>query len=310
MGDLLSTLELPLLERPLLRNYLLLSLGMAFTGATVAISKPLASEMPVFLLGLLRCLIAAVALLPFVLKSFNATRQALPLAAKPLIGQTVTGVFLFTSFLFFGVRHSTALSAGIITATLPAAVAVLSWFWLKEHLSRLQALAIALAILGVGLLNVAGGKGGGGGATALGTGLLVLAVFAEAFYTIYAKQTALHIRPLPTAFLVNLLGLLLFLPFGLYQAFFFDWSLMTGTLWVLTVAFALGSSVFALVFWYMGVRTVPSNVAGLFTAVMPVSAGAVAILFLGEALGLAEAAGALFVVTAILLGSGVIRLRA
>ena len=294
----------------MLRSYLYLSLGMAFTGATVAISKPLASEMPVFLLGLLRCLIATIALFPFIIKDFKVMQQALPVAAKPLIGQTVTGVFLFTSFLFFGVRHATALSAGIITATLPAAVAVLSWFWLKEHLSRLQAFAIALAVFGVGLLNVAGGKGGGDGTTALGTGLLVLAVFSEAFYTIYAKQTALHIRPLPTAFLVNLLGLVLFLPFGFYQGLGFDWSLMTNTLWFLTVAFALGSSVFALVFWYMGVRTVPSNVAGLFTAVMPVSAGAVAIAFLGESLGLAEAAGAVFVVMAILLGSQATRSQA
>jgi drug/metabolite transporter (DMT)-like permease len=290
----------------LLRNYLFLSLGMAFTGATVAISKPLAAVMPVFLLGLLRCVLAAAALLPFVLTDLPGTLKAAKSARTALIGQTVTGIFLFTSFLFFGVRHSAALTAGIITATLPAAVALLSVFWLRERLGGLQAAGVGLSVLGIGLLNMAGlntGVDGVAAATLLGTLLLVLAVFSEAFYTIFAKQTAEHIRPLPTAFVVNILGACLFLPFGLVQALTFDWAQMTPYIWFLVFCFALGSSVFALVFWYQGVRDVAANVAGLFTAVVPVSAGAVALLLLGEVASRQQMAGAVLVVLAILLGA-------
>lgn len=289
----------------MLRNYLFLSLGMAFTGATVAISKPLATVMPVFLLGLLRCVIATGVLAPLMLKGRETVFAGAAEARRPLIGQSVTGVLFFTTFLFFGVRHSTALTAGIITATLPAAVAVLSFFWLKERLSRFQAAAIALAILGVGLLGFAEdpAAAGQGAIPLLGTGLLVLAVIAEAFYTIYAKQTAQHLAPLPTAFLVNLIGMALFLPLGLWQGLSFDWTLADGQIWALIFTFAIGSSVFALVFWYMGVKHVEANVAGLFTAVMPLSAGAVAIFFLGETLSAFHVAGATLVIGAIVLGS-------
>lgn len=287
------------------RNYLYLSLGMAFTGATVAISKPLAAVMPVFLLGLLRCLIAAAALAPLMLTNRTVKFQGFEQAKGPLIGQTITGVFLFTSFLFFGVRHSSALSAGIITATLPAAVAVLSWVWLKERLGRFQALAVALAILGVATLSLAenGDVAGANAVPLLGTGLLVMAVIVEAFYTIYAKQTALHLAPLPTAFLVNLLGAGLFAVPGIWQGLTFDWALADAGIWALIFAFAIGSSVFALVFWYMGVKHTPANIAGLFTAVMPLSAGSVAILFLGESLTRYHVFGALLVIGAIVLGS-------
>lgn len=288
-----------------MRNYLYLSLGMAFTGATVAIAKPLAGVMPVFLLGLLRCLIAAAALAPFMLRNRAVKFQGFEQARGPLIGQTVTGVFLFTSFLFFGVRHSSALSAGIITATLPAAVAVLSWVWLKERLGRFQAMAVALAILGVATLSLAenGDIVGASAVPLLGTGLLVMAVIVEAFYTIYAKQTALHLAPLPTAFLVNLLGTVLFALPGLWQGLTFDWTLVDARIWALIFTFAIGSSVFALVFWYMGVKHVEANVAGLFTAVMPLSAGTVAIAFLGETLTRYHIIGALMVIGAIVLGS-------
>lgn len=288
-----------------MRNYLFLSLGMAFTGATVAISKPLAAVMPIFLLGLLRCLIATAVLAPFMLKNRQTTFQGLEKVKGPLVGQTITGVVLFTSFLFFGVRHSTALSAGIITATLPAAVALLSFFWLKERLSRAQALAIALAVFGVGLLNFAGDATAAsqGAVLLLGTLLLVCAVIAEAFYTIYAKQTAQHLAPLPTAFLVNLIGAVCFLPLGMWQGAHFDWSLADTGIWLLIFTFAIGSSIFALVFWYIGVKHVKASVAGLFTAVVPLSAGTIALVFLGETLSPYHVAGAVFVIAAIAMGS-------
>lgn len=289
----------------MLRHYLFLALGMAFTGATVAISKPLASVMPIFLLGLLRCLIAAAVLAPFMLRNRQTTFHGLGQVTGPIIGQTITGVVLFTCFLFFGVRHSTALSAGIITATLPAAIALLSFFWLKERLSRVQAAAIALAIFGVILLNFVGetSAAGGGAIVVLGTLLLVCAVIAEAFYTIYAKQTAARLAPLPTAFLVNVIGALCFLPFGLWQGLSFDWALADTRIWLLIFTFAIGSSIFALVFWYIGVKHVKANVAGLFTAVVPLSAGTIALVFLGERLSLFHVIGALFVIGAIVLGS-------
>lgn len=293
-----------------MRNYLYLSLGMASTGATIAISKPLAAVMPVFLLGLLRCLIAAAVLAPLMLQNRTAQFSGLTKVRGALIGQSVTGILLFTCFLLFGVRHSTALTAGIITATLPAAVAVLSWVWLKERLGRFQALGVALAILGVATLSLAedntlASSAAAGAVTIplLGTGLLVLAVIAEAFYTIYAKQSALHLAPLPTAFLVNLLGALLFAIPGLWQGLTFDWAQADAGIWALIVVFALGSSVFALVFWYMGVKHVEAHVAGLFTAVMPLSAGAVTLIFLDETLSLYHVLGALVIIGAIVLGA-------
>ena len=56
------------------RNYFLLALSMSLVGGTVAIAKVLSAEMPVFLLGALRCAIAAGALLPWVLNDYKKAR--------------------------------------------------------------------------------------------------------------------------------------------------------------------------------------------------------------------------------------------
>jgi len=290
------------------RNYFLLALSMSLVGGTVAIAKVLSAEMPVFLLGALRCLIASVALLPWMVKDINRTRErgGLTITAgdlTPIAGQAVFGVFLFTSFLFFGIRSSNALSAGIITSTLPALVALLSFVWLREALGPRKGLSIVLAVLGVGVLNLQGVTGAAASASLVGNGLILLAVMSEAAYTIFAKQSADRLPLGLTAFLVNLFGLVLFAPIAAGQALRQDWQAVPMSLWSLIFLYAIGSSVFALLLWYRGVRNIAANIAGLFTGFVPLTAGVIAIAFLGEKLTFAHMGGAALVLGAIWLGA-------
>jgi drug/metabolite transporter (DMT)-like permease len=290
------------------RNYILLALSMSLVGGTVAIAKVLSAELPVFLLGALRCLIAGLALLPWVFRDLQRQRSkgGLSLTGEdllPIVGQAVFGVFLFTSLLFFGIRSSNALSAGIITSTLPALVALLSIIWLAESFNVRKGLSIALAVFGVAILNVEGAMGSTGAASVLGNGLILLAVMSEAVYTIFAKQSADRLPLGLTAFGVNLIGLICFLPLALPQAWGQDWAAIPISLWGLIAFYAIGSSVFALLLWYQGVRNIPANIAGLFTGFVPLSAGAIAVTLLGEKLTLVHVVGGVLVILAIWFGA-------
>jgi len=265
-----------------LPSYLLLTGSMALVGSYVALSKPLTAAFPILLLAFLRFAIAAVALVPWT----PAARTEPPLTTSEhrlLFVMSFFGNFLFSICMLYGVSMTTATAAGVILATLPAVVALLSWLMLRERLSRRVMVAVALAIGGIALLQLARtGDSVSRSATWFGNLLMFGAVVCEATYVIVAKRLAATRTPLRVSALVNLWGLVLIAPFGLVQLAGFDLGAVTPALWALLVFYALAASLFAVWMWVAGLKHVPANQAGVFTVALPVAATAVGSLLLGE----------------------------
>ena len=87
-----------------------------------------------------------------------------------------------------GLKRTAAADAGIITATLPAVVAALGVLFAGDRLSRLQTLAVGLAV--AGLLLVQATSATGGSATLVGNLLVAGAVLCEASFVILGKRLA------------------------------------------------------------------------------------------------------------------------
>ncbi len=130
------------------------------------------------------------------------------------------------------------------------------------------------------------------------------AVVCEASYVILGKRLAATRAPLRVSALINLWGLALTAPLGLWQLMRADLGAMTGGLWTLLVFYSLAAGLFSVWMWVSGLRHVPANQAGVFTVALPIAATAVGVLLLGEtftalhavALGCA-AAGAVLIAT-------------
>ena len=124
--------------------YLCLASAMMIVGAYVGFSKLLVAVLPVFLLAWLRFGIAAVAMAHWLPR--GAYEPPLDGRSRGLLFlESFLGNFLFSICMLFGMREATAISAGVIMAGIPAAVALLSWLFLRETLSRRMLAAIALA---------------------------------------------------------------------------------------------------------------------------------------------------------------------
>jgi drug/metabolite transporter (DMT)-like permease len=193
------------------------------------------------------------------------------------------GNFLFSICMLYGISLTTATAAGVILATLPAVVALLSRLFLREPLTRRGLLAVALAVGGIGLLQfVRHDDGTSREAALLGNLLMFGAVVCEATYVIVAKRLAATRTPLRVSALVNLWGLALITPLGLAQLMRYDLSTITPPLWALLVFYALAASLFAVWMWVAGLKHVPANQAGVFTVALPLAATAVGVFVLGE----------------------------
>jgi drug/metabolite transporter (DMT)-like permease len=262
-----------------LTGYLLLFSGMAVVGSYVALSKPLTAVFPVFLLAWLRFAIAALVMLPWTL-----SRTGIGPSWRGLFLQSFFGNFLFSIFMLTGVSLTTASAAGDILATLPAAVALLSWLFLRERLGARVWSAVALAVAGVALLTLA--RTGDAHAGSVAGNLLVLGcVGCEAIYVILGKRLTASLSPIRISALINLIGLALMTPLGLWQARDFDFGAVAATDWALLGFYSLAASILSTWLWLSGLRQVPASHSGVFTIAMPMAACVVAVGWLGERLG-------------------------
>ncbi|MBD2836518.1 DMT family transporter [Pseudomonas sp. JM0905a] len=280
--------------------YSCLGLSMLLVGGNIAVGKLVLAEVPVFLFAFLRFLIATLVLLPGM--ALPRVRRGLDQAAgKGLFLQAFFGCFLFSLFMLYGVVHTSAASAGIITSATPSVIALLAWLWLRERIGGRSLLAIALAVGGIAVLNLLDSQGQGAGGL-LGNTLVLGAVLAEAIFAIFSRRLSLSLHPWAMAFGVNLAGLLLFLPLALPQGLAFDWSAPSAITWGWVLFYAISASVLSFLLWYRGISQVPANVAGLFTGLMPVGAALVGVLLLGERFTSGQALGMALVLAAIALG--------
>jgi len=267
---------------------------MSLVGSYVALSKPLVAALPVFLLAWLRFGIGGLAMLPWLKKPANEV----PLTSSTqrlLFLESFLGNFLFSICMLFGVSLTSAVAAGVIMAAIPAAVAIMSWMFLRERISLRVWVAIGFSVVGIGLVSLSkteqtGQSMHGPGADLklnqawLGHLLLIGAVLCESAYAVIGKKLTSALGPKRITALINGWGFVLVTPLGVWAAWGFDFSGVSAGSWALLVFYSLAASVWTVWLWMTGLKTVSSSQAGVFTVMLPISAAAVGVGLLGETL--------------------------
>lgn len=296
--------------------YACLALSMSLVGSYVALSKPLAAAIPVFLLAWLRFGIGGLAMLPWLRKPASEPPMT-PQTRRLVFLESFLGNFLFSIFMLYGVSLTSALSAGVIMASIPAAVALLSWAFLRERIGGRIWLAIGCAGAGIALLALAKPDAAGhtAGATTnpsqagLGNLLLVGAVLCEASYAVIGKKLTGVLGPKRITSLINLWGFALVTPFGAYVALSFDFAAVQPGIWALLVFYSLAASVWTVWLWMTGLKVVAAAQAGVFTVLLPVSAAVVGVLVLGEQLGTLQLAAFALALAGVVLATFPVKAR-
>ncbi|ATI28032.1 MULTISPECIES: DMT family transporter [Ralstonia solanacearum species complex] len=286
---------------------LFLIAAMALVGSNVGFGKSIVAVLPVMLFALLRFLIAVACMAPWYRPS--RMRRVTRGEWTNLFLQAFFGTFGFTLLMLNGVRLTSALAAGIITSTIPATVALLSWLVLREKPSGRTLVSVVLAVAGVALLNGYRGGESAGAAPAdaaqalLGNALVMGAVLCESVYITLSRRLTQTLPAIEICAYTHLIGALLMLPLGLVPLLTFDLSTVPPHIWGLVVWYALSASIFSFWLWMKGIRHVPAHLAGVFTSVLPIAAAAYGIIALGETPGWAHGVALACVVAGILVAS-------
>jgi drug/metabolite transporter (DMT)-like permease len=273
-----------------LSAYFSLALSMSLVGSYVALSKLLVATLPVLLLAWLRFGIGGLAMPHWLIKP--AGEVSMTQAIRRLVFlESFLGNFLFSICMLYGVSMTSAVSAGVIMASIPAVVALLSWLFLRERISLRIWAAIVCAAFGIGLLALSKPELATNLDSSLpsqnslwGNLLVFAAVVCEAAYAVIGKKLTGALTPKRITALINLWGFVLMTPMGLYLALRFDFGRVSSGIWLLLVFYALAASVWTVWLWMSGLKTVPAAKAGVFTVMLPISAAVVGVLVLGETL--------------------------
>ena len=286
------------------RYSLLLITSMLLVGSNVGIGKSIVEFVPVPLFALLRFVIAMAVLWP--LLRVSKLRRVKRDEWVNLFLQALFGTFGFTLLMLNGVQRTSAVAAGVITSTIPAVVALLSWLILKERPNGRALASIALAIVGVVVINLAHGEQNPAGESSFTGNLMVLgAVCCESLYIILSRRLTQTLAPIDICAYTHMFGLLLMLPFGASALAHFDYRAVPLSIWTLVLWYGLAASIFSFWLWMKGIRHVPGSLAGVFSAVLPVAAAIYGITFLGERPTLAHG----FALACVIAGIGLASLK-
>jgi drug/metabolite transporter (DMT)-like permease len=276
----------------------LLTLAMITVGSTVVASRIIAAGLPPFTASALRFAVA----LPIFVALMRWRGLRLPRLSRHdwllVLLQALCGSVGYAVLLMAGLRTTSAANAGVITGCLPAVGALVGALVLRERLGRRLLLSIVLACIGVAAVVVAPGVANApGNGSAVGNSLVLAAVACEALFLLLNKRLQAPLSPLVQSTLMTGLGLgMTLLPALAEHAWTapVDAPALLGVLY-----YALVPTVGGYLLWYAGAERVDAGRAALYTAVLPVSALALAALVLHEPIGLRQLAGAACVLAAI-----------
>lgn len=288
-----------------MQAYFCLAMAMVIVGSSVVVGKLVVSSFPVFLAAGLRFGVGTLVLLPLLWLHEGVSLPDLSRREWLLLFlQAFAGAFLFTVFLFYGLKLTNAAEAGIITSTAPAVVGVLAFLFLREKLTFNKIVGITLAVCGVLLSTGMSNTLDAGQQTSTWIGYLLVfgAVVGEASFTILRKSLPDTISPLFMATMMSLFSFVLFLPLAVVEGVQFDLTAISPQEWLLILYYGVVITAVAFILWFQGVTKVSGSTAAIFTGVAPISAVVLSYVILQEPFQWAHVWGGLCV----LLGIGFI----
>ena len=202
-----------------------------------------------------------------------------PLLAMPrpdvvrLVTVGLIGVTVLNLAIVYGQSRLPAALASLIITSNPIHTAIISRLLLGEPLTRRKLGGIAVAFLGflVVLLFGSGEPAALSTAEITGVGILAIAPFAWAFYTVLSKPLLRTYPPVHVAAYGAIIGAVGFLPLPLVR----DGTVgriaaLDGRGWLAAVFATLISFVLAYVLWYRGLRALSPSQTAVYAYLVPV----------------------------------------
>jgi len=250
-----------------------------FWAGNAIVGKVLADTVPPFSLNFWRWVLAFCILLPYalpkVLRQFSLIWQH-----KALISLlSVLSITIYNAFQYLALQTTSPGNVGIITATMPALILLISWVLGQHQFKVKDILGISLAFSGVVLVMVSSNKQVSG--VNIGDLIMLFAVFSFSLYSVLLRKVPSEIHT--AALLLCLIGMGTVFSLPLYIWDLINYSqpnwLAQNTPYFLTYI-AIFPALASYFLWNMAVKRGGAIVTSLSINMLPVFALFFSVIFL------------------------------
>ena len=289
---------------PRLSAFLLLALANLLWSGNWIAGRALRDSFDPISLNFWRWTIATLAMAPFALPALRGKGTLLRRHAGILLLLALTGIAIFQSLVYLGLRSTTAVNAVLINSSIPLFILLCSWVIERERASPRQIAGMLLSLAGILVIL---SRGSPGALLELevhaGDAWILLAMPVWGIYSVLLKRRPAELGGLPFLFVISLAGVVMLLPFAGLAAAPRPLQLPTAAEALGVLYMGLMASVVAFICWNRGVATVGANAAGFTVHLLPAFGTVLAIVFLGETFAPFHAAGIATILAGVLLAT-------
>ncbi|MDE8653930.1 DMT family transporter [Novosphingobium album (ex Liu et al. 2023)] len=289
------------------RNYwlafALLGLVMLMWAGNSIVGRAVRHDIPPFALAFGRWALALLILLPFAVRPVWRDRAALLRGWKPVLLLGLLGVASFNSFLYAGLRYTTATNALLLQAAIPALVVLFEALLFRVRPGTGQTIAVGCSVTGV-LVIVFEGDPASVLRLRFGTGdvLILAAVVVWSLYTVLLRLRP-AVSPVSFVAVTFAIGAVAVAPLALWE-----WRAGERIVWTATslAAFAYVAVLAALAAYFIynwAAATIGAARAGQAITLMPLFGALLSALLLGERLLAYHLAGMALILAGIVIGA-------
>lgn len=273
----------------------------ALWGASFLFTRIAAPAFGPVALAEVRIAIAALILVP--LLAWRADLSELRAHGRRFLALGVLNTAFPFSLFAFAALTVTAGTAAILNATAPLFTALVAWLWLRERLTLLQWLGMAVGLAGVAWLSLGHTHGALGG-TVLAIAAALLASLSYGVSASFVKRYFSGVRPLAVAAGSQLAAALLLAPFALLL-----WPVraIPATDWAAAAALGVFCTGLAYILYFRLIARVGPAQAMTVTFLIPAFAMMWGFLVLDEAVTPTMLAGCAVILAGTALATGLVR---
>ena len=286
------------------RAFLLLALANLMWAGNWVMGRALRDAYDPVTLNFGRWAVATIVLAPF---AWSGVARALPSVRKHfgwILLMSFTGVALFQSLVYLGLRTTTAVNGVLINSSMPLFMILCSSAIEREHATRRQVAGMLVSLVGIVVIvshgqleNVLQLE------VRPGDAWILLAMPVWGVYSVLLKRRPPELGGIPFLFVISLLGLALMAPVVAYRAMQVPLHLPSAPQAIGIIYMGLAASVVAFICWNRGVAVVGANAAGFTIHLLPAFGTILAILFLGESFGVFHAVGIATILAGVVLAT-------
>jgi drug/metabolite transporter (DMT)-like permease len=289
---------------PKISPYLFLILAPLFWAGNFVFGKPLLEALAPFAINLIRWLVACIVLVTLTLLFEGRFPRPARHQWLGLVAMSLTGVVLFNALVYLSLVYTTSTNAALINGATPVLTMILAAAVGLDRLTGRRLAGAFISLVGVVWIVVRGSLGALIGLSFnRGDLIMLVAALVWAIYTILLNRMTGTLSPLATLTIITVLALPPLAVIGGYE-------LSTQPLGPITPVIGAGflyigvvASVAAFMAWSVGIRGVGAARGAIFVNLIPLFTAGIAVLTLGERLGLVQLIGGLLVIGGVTLAS-------